>query len=56
VYIDIASAHGWSIQYVLETHVHADHLRCVVILAAVIGIAILVAFAGIRMQIRLIHH
>jgi glyoxylase-like metal-dependent hydrolase (beta-lactamase superfamily II) len=26
VYVDIAKAHGWSIRYVLETHVHADHL------------------------------
>ena len=26
VYLEIASRHGWSIRYVLETHVHADHL------------------------------
>src|SRR5262245_61597548 len=26
VYIDLAQEHGWSIRYVLETHVHADHL------------------------------
>jgi glyoxylase-like metal-dependent hydrolase (beta-lactamase superfamily II) len=26
VYVDIAKAHGWSIRYVLDTHVHADHL------------------------------
>jgi glyoxylase-like metal-dependent hydrolase (beta-lactamase superfamily II) len=26
VYIELASRHGWSIRYVLETHVHADHL------------------------------
>ena len=26
VYVAIASTHGWSIRYVLETHVHADHL------------------------------
>jgi len=26
VYVGIASTHGWSIRYVLETHVHADHL------------------------------
>src|SRR5206468_7331261 len=26
VYVELASRHGWSIRYVLETHVHADHL------------------------------
>ena len=26
VYLELASRHGWSIRYVLETHVHADHL------------------------------
>jgi glyoxylase-like metal-dependent hydrolase (beta-lactamase superfamily II) len=26
VYIAIAKRHGWSIRYVIETHVHADHL------------------------------
>ena len=26
VYLDFAGRHGWSIRYVLETHVHADHL------------------------------
>ncbi|MGB7217380.1 MAG: MBL fold metallo-hydrolase [Vicinamibacterales bacterium] len=26
VYLDLARRHGWSIRYVLETHVHADHL------------------------------
>jgi glyoxylase-like metal-dependent hydrolase (beta-lactamase superfamily II) len=26
VYLDIAQRHRWSIRYVLETHVHADHL------------------------------
>ncbi len=26
VYRELASRHGWSIRYVLETHVHADHL------------------------------
>lgn len=26
VYLQIARRHGWSIRYVLETHVHADHL------------------------------
>lgn len=26
VYIDIAKTHGWTIRYVLDTHVHADHL------------------------------
>lgn len=26
VYLDIAQRHRWSIRYVLETHIHADHL------------------------------
>jgi glyoxylase-like metal-dependent hydrolase (beta-lactamase superfamily II) len=26
VYLDIAERHRWSIRYVLETHIHADHL------------------------------
>lgn len=26
VYLQIANRHGWSIRYVLDTHVHADHL------------------------------
>jgi glyoxylase-like metal-dependent hydrolase (beta-lactamase superfamily II) len=26
VYVEVARRHGWSIRYVLETHVHADHL------------------------------
>lgn len=26
VYVDLASRNGWSVRYVLETHVHADHL------------------------------
>ena len=26
VYVAIAKTHGWSIRYVIETHVHADHL------------------------------
>ena len=26
VYVELARRHGWSIRYVLETHVHADHL------------------------------
>lgn len=26
VYGDLARRHGWTIQYVLETHIHADHL------------------------------
>ena len=26
VYLDIANSRGWSIRYVLDTHVHADHL------------------------------
>jgi len=26
VYLELAKCHGWSIRYVLETHIHADHL------------------------------
>jgi len=26
VYLDIAQRHRWSVRYVLETHIHADHL------------------------------
>ncbi len=26
VYLDLTSQHGWHIRYVLETHIHADHL------------------------------
>ena len=26
VYTEIAKRHGWSVRYVLETHIHADHL------------------------------
>jgi glyoxylase-like metal-dependent hydrolase (beta-lactamase superfamily II) len=26
VYVEIAKMHGWTIRYVLDTHVHADHL------------------------------
>jgi glyoxylase-like metal-dependent hydrolase (beta-lactamase superfamily II) len=26
VYMDLAAQHGWRIRYVLETHIHADHL------------------------------
>jgi glyoxylase-like metal-dependent hydrolase (beta-lactamase superfamily II) len=26
VYLDLARRHGWAIRYVLDTHVHADHL------------------------------
>jgi glyoxylase-like metal-dependent hydrolase (beta-lactamase superfamily II) len=26
VYVQIATTHGWTIRYVLDTHVHADHL------------------------------
>jgi len=41
VYLQIASRHGWSIRYVLETHVHADHLSRARELALQTGAALL---------------
>jgi glyoxylase-like metal-dependent hydrolase (beta-lactamase superfamily II)/rhodanese-related sulfurtransferase len=41
VYLDLARRHGWSIQYVLETHVHADHLSRARELAHAAGAALL---------------
>lgn len=37
VYVDIAKTHGWAIRYVLDTHVHADHLSRARELATQIG-------------------
>ena len=41
VYLDIAQRHRWSIRYVLETHVHADHLSRARELARQAGAALL---------------
>jgi len=41
VYLRIADRHGWSIRYVLETHVHADHLSRARELAGRTGAALL---------------
>jgi glyoxylase-like metal-dependent hydrolase (beta-lactamase superfamily II) len=41
IYADIASRHGWHIRYVLETHVHADHLSRARQLAEQTGAALL---------------
>lgn len=37
VYQDLATAHGWTIAHVLDTHVHADHLSRARLLAAATG-------------------
>ena len=41
VYLQIANRHGWSIRYVLETHVHADHLSRARQLARLTGATLL---------------
>ena len=41
VYLDLAHRHGWSIRYVLETHIHADHLSRARELARQIGAVLL---------------
>ena len=41
VYLQIANRHGWSVRYVLETHVHADHLSRARELARQAGAALL---------------
>jgi glyoxylase-like metal-dependent hydrolase (beta-lactamase superfamily II)/rhodanese-related sulfurtransferase len=41
VYLDIARQGGWSIRYVLETHLHADHLSRARDLAQVTGAVLL---------------
>jgi glyoxylase-like metal-dependent hydrolase (beta-lactamase superfamily II)/rhodanese-related sulfurtransferase len=41
VYIDLAHRHGWTIQYVFETHIHADHLSRATQLATQTGAALL---------------
>ena len=41
VYLDIAQRHRWSIRYVIETHVHADHLSRARELARQAGAALL---------------
>jgi glyoxylase-like metal-dependent hydrolase (beta-lactamase superfamily II) len=41
VYLQIARRRGWSVRYVLETHVHADHLSRAVELARLTGAILL---------------
>jgi hypothetical protein len=41
VYLDIAKTRGWSIRYVLDTHVHADHLSRALELARQTGATLL---------------
>ena len=40
VYIDIAKTHGWTIRYVFDTHIHADHLSRARALARQTGAAL----------------
>ncbi|MDE3083538.1 MAG: MBL fold metallo-hydrolase, partial [Acidobacteriota bacterium] len=40
-YQDIASAHGWRISYIVDTHLHADHVSGARELAAATGAALL---------------
>ena len=37
VYVGIAKTHGWSVRYVFDTHIHADHLSRARELAALTG-------------------
>jgi glyoxylase-like metal-dependent hydrolase (beta-lactamase superfamily II) len=41
VYVDLAKTRGWRIQYVIETHVHADHLSRARLLAEGVGAQLL---------------
>jgi glyoxylase-like metal-dependent hydrolase (beta-lactamase superfamily II) len=41
VYLDLARQHGWSIRYVLDTHLHADHLSRARELARMTGAVLL---------------
>jgi glyoxylase-like metal-dependent hydrolase (beta-lactamase superfamily II)/rhodanese-related sulfurtransferase len=41
VYLDIAQRHRWSIRYILETHIHADHLSRARVLANQAGSVLL---------------
>ena len=41
VYVDLARRHGWTIRYVIETHIHADHLSRARELATQTGAALL---------------
>ncbi|HXF65031.1 MAG TPA: MBL fold metallo-hydrolase [Caldilineaceae bacterium] len=40
VYLDLASAQGWTITHILETHIHADHLSRARLLAEQCGAAL----------------
>ena len=40
-YEDIASAHGWRISYIVDTHLHADHVSGARLLAAATGATLL---------------
>jgi len=46
VYLEMAQRHGWTIRYVLDTHVHADHLSRARELARRTGAAILLPPQG----------
>ncbi len=48
VYLDLAHRHAWSIRYVLETHIHADHLSRARELARQLGAVLLLPPPGSR--------
>src|SRR4029453_7403534 len=41
IYVDLARRHGWDVRYVLETHIHADHLSRAKELASQTGAVLL---------------
>jgi glyoxylase-like metal-dependent hydrolase (beta-lactamase superfamily II)/rhodanese-related sulfurtransferase len=46
IYVDLARRHGWDVRYVLETHIHADHLSRAKELASQTGAALLLPTQG----------
>jgi glyoxylase-like metal-dependent hydrolase (beta-lactamase superfamily II) len=46
IYVDLARRHGWDVRYVLETHIHADHLSRAKELASQTGAVLLLPTQG----------